>query len=118
MAAALHERRHRRRPLSKQTNSTIPWPQARSKPMAAICKRLLAFGEFELVIFGDDVITEQPVDEWPLCDALLSWHSEGFPLKKVMVKFCLPLRPQCSSDKQPCPRSCRSRADRAVVLAL
>ncbi len=56
--------------------------------MAAICKRLLAFGEFELVIFGDDVITEQPVDEWPLCDALLSWHSEGFPLKKVMVKSC------------------------------
>lgn len=57
--------------------------------MAAICKRLLAFGEFELVIFGDDVILEQPVDEWPLCDALLSWHSEGFPLKKVSCKAVL-----------------------------
>lgn len=51
--------------------------------MENICKRLLAFGEFELAIFGDDIILNKPVDEWPLCDALLSWHSEGFPLKKV-----------------------------------
>lgn len=57
--------------------------QARSKPMTNICKRLLAFGEFELVIFGDDVILDKAVDDWPVCDALLSWHSEGFPLKKV-----------------------------------
>jgi Diphosphoinositol pentakisphosphate kinase 2 N-terminal domain len=57
--------------------------QARSKPMENICKRLLAFGEFELVIFGDDIIVDTPVDDWPICDALLSWHSEGFPLKKV-----------------------------------
>jgi hypothetical protein len=51
--------------------------------MAAICKRLLAFGEFELQIFGDEVILEQPIEQWPQCDALLSWHSDGFPLKKV-----------------------------------
>ena len=42
-----------------------------------------AFGEFELVVFGDEVILHRDIEEWPLCDALLSWHSEGFPLRKV-----------------------------------
>jgi hypothetical protein len=29
------------------------------------------------------VILERPVEEWPLCDVMLSWHSEGFPLWKA-----------------------------------
>ena len=36
-------------------------------------------------MFGDEVILNHPVEDWPLCDALLSWHSDGFPLKKVRV---------------------------------
>ena len=64
--------------------------KARSKPMRAILDRLHAFGEFDIVVFGDKVITEDPITEWPLCDCLLSWHSEGFPLAKVMpVLTCL-----------------------------
>ena len=37
----------------------------------------------ESVLSVCQVITDMPIEEWPLCDALLSWHSEGFPLKKV-----------------------------------
>lgn len=58
--------------------------KAKSKPMKAILQRLLAFGEFETELFGDDNILNKPVNQWPTCDCLLSWHSEGFPLKKVM----------------------------------
>ena len=58
--------------------------KAQSKPMKAILQRLLAFGEFETELFGDDNILNNPVSHWPTCDCLLSWHSEGFPLKKVM----------------------------------
>lgn len=28
-------------------------------------------------------IFNDPVESWPLCDVLLSWHSEGFPLRKA-----------------------------------
>ena len=57
--------------------------KAGSKQMRSIVKRLLAFNEFEIVHFGDATILDRPIEEWPTCDALLSWHSEGFPLQKV-----------------------------------
>ncbi|KAK9821974.1 hypothetical protein WJX81_008214 [Elliptochloris bilobata] len=57
--------------------------KARSKPMAAIIERLITFGEFEVEVFGDDVTLNSPITEWPLCDVLLSWHSDGFPLEKA-----------------------------------
>ena len=53
--------------------------------MLAILDRLKGCGEFEIVIFGDKVIVEDPITEWPRCDCLLSWHSDGFPLKKVCM---------------------------------
>lgn len=51
--------------------------------MLHIISRLLAYGEFEVVNFGDNAILNQPIEEWPACDALLTWHSEGFPLRKA-----------------------------------
>ena len=59
-----------------------------------------AYGEFELLVFGDDVILNQPVEDWPLCDALLSWHSDGFPLRKA--------RPERAASAELCthPPAC------------
>lgn len=57
--------------------------KANSKPMREILARLLASGEFEFVPFGDKVILNSPIEEWPECDCLLSWHSDGFPLSKA-----------------------------------
>ena len=51
--------------------------------MNAIVDRMLAFGEFEIFTFGDECILTKPVQEWPTCECLLSWHSDGFPLSKV-----------------------------------
>ena len=51
--------------------------------MQAIVERLIAFGEFEVEVFGDDVTLHKPIAEWPVVDVLLSWHSDGFPLDKV-----------------------------------
>ena len=61
--------------------------KAQSKPMNAIVERMLAFGEFEIFTFGDNTILEKPVSEWPQCECLLSWHSDGFPLAKVSIQI-------------------------------
>lgn len=59
--------------------------KAASKQMKAIVERLVSFGEFEVERFGDNTILNKPVTQWPQCDCLLSWHSEGFPLQKVCI---------------------------------
>ena len=51
--------------------------------MTEIQRRLTAFGEFDVVLFGDATILNAPVADWPAVDCLLSWHSDGFPLKKA-----------------------------------
>ncbi|KAG2489657.1 hypothetical protein HYH03_011935 [Edaphochlamys debaryana] len=71
--------------------------KARSKPMKEILERLTAWGEFEVIIFGDDVILEKPTDEWPHVECLLCWHSDGFPLKKAQ-EYILNRRPFLVND--------------------
>ena len=51
--------------------------------MKEILTRVEAFGEFQIVIFGDNCILNQPVEEWPKVDALISFYSNGFPLQKA-----------------------------------
>ena len=57
--------------------------KSRSSAMKEILTRLEAFGEFEIVIFGDRCILDTAVEEWPRVDALISFYSNGFPLAKV-----------------------------------
>ncbi|KAK7271736.1 hypothetical protein RJT34_27877 [Clitoria ternatea] len=54
-----------------------------SAPMGQIFDRLQAFGEFEVIHFGDRVILEEPIESWPVCDCLIAFHSSGYPLEKA-----------------------------------
>mmetsp|Transcript_22354 Transcript_22354/g.34107 ORF Transcript_22354/g.34107 Transcript_22354/m.34107 type:complete len:1540 (-) Transcript_22354:14-4633(-) len=56
--------------------------KARSKPMGEILSRLDK-SLFELVYFGDPMILDVPVEEWPECDVLIAFFSNGYPLEKV-----------------------------------
>ncbi|XP_035991783.1 inositol hexakisphosphate and diphosphoinositol-pentakisphosphate kinase 2 isoform X13 [Fundulus heteroclitus] len=58
--------------------------KSKSKPMTQILERLCRFEYITVVIFPEDVILNEPVDKWPLCDCLISFHSKGFPLDKAV----------------------------------
>lgn len=55
-----------------------------SKPMHAILSRLEAFGEFKIVMFGEKLILNEPIEKWPQVDCLIGFHSKGFPLAKAV----------------------------------
>ncbi|CAJ1056082.1 inositol hexakisphosphate and diphosphoinositol-pentakisphosphate kinase 2-like isoform X2 [Xyrichtys novacula] len=58
--------------------------KSKSKPMTQILERLCKFDYINVVIFPEEVILEEPVENWPLCDCLISFHSKGFPLDKAV----------------------------------
>ncbi|XP_016516977.1 inositol hexakisphosphate and diphosphoinositol-pentakisphosphate kinase 2 isoform X18 [Poecilia formosa] len=58
--------------------------KSKSKPMIQILERLCKFDYIDVVIFPEEVILEEPVEKWPLCDCLISFHSKGFPLDKAV----------------------------------
>ena len=57
--------------------------KSRSSAMREILTRIESFGEFEIVIFGDECVVNEPVENWPKVDALIVFYSNGFPLQKV-----------------------------------
>jgi hypothetical protein len=57
--------------------------KARSKPMAEILSRLDET-LFRVVFFGDDLILNHPIDDWPSnIDVLIAFYSKGYPLQKA-----------------------------------
>ncbi|XP_071447220.1 inositol hexakisphosphate and diphosphoinositol-pentakisphosphate kinase 2 isoform X14 [Hetaerina americana] len=58
--------------------------KSQSKPMNEILTRLQEFEYLKIVVFPEEVILKEPVEDWPICDCLISFHSKGFPLDKAI----------------------------------
>ncbi|ONM07833.1 Phosphoglycerate mutase-like family protein [Zea mays] len=78
----------------------LDFQRAFSSPMEQILERLRAFGEFEIIIFGDKVILDDPIEIWPNCDCLIAFYSSGFPLQKVQAYAAL-RRPFLVNELEP-----------------
>ena len=59
--------------------------KTKSKPMHEIISRIKKFDWFTVDIFDEHVILTEPVENWPLCDVFISFHSAGFPLDKAQA---------------------------------
>ncbi|KAK2178601.1 hypothetical protein NP493_538g04049 [Ridgeia piscesae] len=60
--------------------------KSNARPMQEIMDRLRLFESLQVVVFDEATILQKPVEEWPVCDCLISFHSKGFPLDKAVER--------------------------------
>jgi len=48
-----------------------------------VISRIRAYGDIEIVNFGDQVLLHQPIEEWPRCDVMAAYFSTGYPTERV-----------------------------------
>ncbi|XP_066593022.1 inositol hexakisphosphate and diphosphoinositol-pentakisphosphate kinase 1 isoform X3 [Prorops nasuta] len=58
--------------------------KSQSKPMKEILTRLEEFEYIKIMVFPEEVILKESVEDWPMVDCLISFHSKGFPLDKAI----------------------------------
>ncbi len=73
--------------------------KVQSKAMIQILDRIRAYGEFVVLVFGNDLICNDtiPIEQWPIVHCLISFSSSGFPLQKV-IDYVQLRKPFCVND--------------------
>jgi len=57
--------------------------KANSKPMRQILNRLNP-ALYDIIIFGDDRIVNEPIETWPVVECLITFYSSNFPIERAL----------------------------------
>ncbi|KAJ1508925.1 hypothetical protein HMI55_000161 [Coelomomyces lativittatus] len=87
--------------------------KSKSKPMTKILNYLSAMGPYIIEIFSEDVILNKAIEDWPVCQFLISFFSGGFPLDKA-IQYVELRKPILVNDL----KYQKLLFDRRVVLAI
>ncbi|EEA06965.1 histidine acid phosphatase [Cryptosporidium muris RN66] len=83
-------------------------------PMQNILKLLSQTGDFTIIIFQESMILEVDCIFWPRVDCLIAFHSNGFPLQKV-INYVKLFKPVVMNDIKK-QKEMRSRVEIYKVL--
>ena len=56
----------------------------KSKPMQNILGALGKYRELKINEFDENMILNEPVENWPKCDVIICFYSSGFPIEKTL----------------------------------
>jgi inositol-hexakisphosphate/diphosphoinositol-pentakisphosphate 1-kinase len=69
----------------------------KSRPMTRILDWLAKSPEFSILRFNNDMLLNQPIEEWIKCDILIGFYSFGFPLDKA-IAYVSKFQPKMIND--------------------
>ena len=67
--------------------------------MKEILNRLHQVFILDFQVFPDELILNEPIEDWPIVDCLISFYSKGFPLEKA-IKYAELRNPFLLNDLQ------------------
>jgi inositol hexakisphosphate/diphosphoinositol-pentakisphosphate kinase len=56
----------------------------KSKPMQSIINNLAQYNELQIIQFKEEMFLNEPIENWPEVDVLISFYSKGFPMEKAL----------------------------------
>ena len=52
--------------------------------MQSIINNLAQYNELQIIQFKEEMFLNEPIENWPEVDVLISFYSKGFPMEKAL----------------------------------
>ena len=73
--------------------------KTKGKSFRKILDELDKYGDMEFIVMTDKQIQEDPIDQWPVFDALITFYADGYPTDKV-IEYVKKVNPILVNDPE------------------